>query len=61
MLIIHSIVRVTLFQGENGWTPLLLAARDGYFDSVRLLTSAGADINAKNSEGEIAVYQAAFG
>ena len=55
------IVRFTLFQGANGWTPLLLAASNGQLASVRVLTSAGADINAKNSDGETAVFLAACG
>ena len=60
-IIIHYIVRFTSFQGEKGWTPLLLAAYNGQLKSVRLLTSAGVDINAKNSEGKTAVYLAACG
>ena len=55
------VVRFTLFQGEKGWTPLIVAAYNGQLESVRLLTSAGADIHAMNSEGETAVYRTACG
>jgi ankyrin repeat protein len=32
---------------ENGWTALMLAAYEGQTDCVRVLLSAGVDINAK--------------
>ena len=51
----------SVFQAEKQWTPLLLAARNGHLDSIHLLTGAGADINARNSEGKTAVYLAACG
>ena len=38
-----------------GWTPLMIAAADGYPDLVELLVSKGADVRAKNSEGEEAL------
>lgn len=31
---------------DDGYTPLLLAARDGHLDAARLLLAAGADVNA---------------
>lgn len=45
--------------GENGWTPLMLAARRGSADCVRLLLEQGADVAAKNAQGRTAADIAA--
>lgn len=41
-------------------TPLLIAARDGHFDSVKLLVDSGADINAIAADGKNALGLAIF-
>ena len=41
-------------------TPLLIAARDGHLDSVRLLVESGADINAIAADGKNALGLAIF-
>ena len=48
---------------SDGWnpgllTPLMIAARDGELDVVRLLIRAGADINLRNSRGHTALKMA---
>jgi len=40
---------------ENGMTPLIMAARYGYPETVRLMLEDGADINAKTHSGMDAV------
>lgn len=39
----------------NGDTPLILAARSGYEEIVKLLIDAGADLRHKNAEGRTAL------
>lgn len=41
-------------RGFDGWTPLHEAARGGYDAVVRLLIRQGANVNARNGEGETA-------
>ncbi|KAL4458684.1 hypothetical protein ABPG75_013549 [Micractinium tetrahymenae] len=45
--------------GENGWTPLMLSARRGSADCVRLLLERGADPAEKNGHGRTAADIAA--
>jgi ankyrin repeat protein len=35
---------------KNGWTPLLRAAQNGYYEVVKLLCMHGADINAQTKD-----------
>lgn len=42
-------------QDEQGWTALLLAAKENYPDIVRLLLDKGTNLNAKNRFGETAL------
>eukprot|EP00878_Enallax_costatus_P022269 GHUV01023614.1.p1 GENE.GHUV01023614.1~~GHUV01023614.1.p1 ORF type:complete len:190 (+),score=46.09 GHUV01023614.1:486-1055(+) len=44
----------------EGTTPLLWVAYDGRTDLVNLMIKAGADLNAKNSNGNTALHEAAF-
>jgi ankyrin repeat protein len=45
----------------SGWlTPLMLAAREGDLESARLLTAAGADVNAVAGDGKNALSLAIF-
>jgi methionyl-tRNA formyltransferase len=37
--------------GENGWTPLMVAAYFGTFEIIKLLVQNGADVNAVNFNG----------
>jgi hypothetical protein len=46
-------------QGGPGWTPLLLAAAEGYSAQVRTLISWGADVNAVDDVGRTALMLAA--
>ena len=39
-------------KSDTGWTPLHMAARDGYSEFVSALVAAGADVNAVNNNGE---------
>ena len=39
-------------KARGGWTPLHMAARDGYSEFVSALVAAGADVNAVNNNGE---------
>ena len=43
-----------------GWTPLMLAADGGHASTVRLLLSAGADVNQVDNRGWIALHVAAM-
>lgn len=45
--------------GDNGWTPLMLAARKGSANCVRLLLERGADAASKNVQGRTAADIAA--
>jgi ankyrin repeat protein len=42
------------------FTPILIAARDGHLDSVKLLVEAGADVNALAADGKNALGLAIF-
>lgn len=44
--------------GEMGWTPLMAASRGGRTEIAALLLKTGADVNARNSQGETALMQA---
>ncbi len=44
---------------ENGFTPLHLAAANGYESMVELLLSTKADVNAKDNAGSTPLHQAA--
>ena len=43
----------------NGWTPLHVAAREGYLDVAKLLLANKADVNAKINNGVTPLYLAA--
>ncbi len=40
---------------KDGWTALMMAAIDGYTDTVKALLDKGADVNAKNNKGQTAL------
>ena len=42
-------------QDKDGETALMVAAGKGRIDAVKALIEAGADVNAKNSEGKTAL------
>jgi ankyrin repeat protein len=46
-------------QCHEGWTPLLVAARNGYIDCVSTLVKAKADVNAPGAGKETALHNAA--
>lgn len=50
---------VSTYFNRDGYTPLLLAAKNGYDKILNELIKAGADINAKNKEGKNALIIAA--
>ena len=33
---------------QDGWTPLMLASFNGHYETVKILTEHGADVNAAN-------------
>ena len=43
---------------NHGWTPLLLAVKNGHIDLAQLLLTNKADVNAKDKEGEIPLHWA---
>ncbi len=45
-------------RNEKGWTALMLVAKEGYEDSVRLLVSFGANVNLRNAYGRTAADEA---
>jgi ankyrin repeat protein len=45
---------------DQGWPLLLIASQHGSKPMVELLLSSGADVNAKNSSGEVALDYAAL-
>ena len=47
-------------QNEDGNTALILLARHGHLDEVKLLIDTGADVDAENLKGETALTWAAF-
>ena len=44
---------------ETGWTPLHVAAFEGFFESAKLLVNRGANVNAKDSGGQTPFMDAA--
>lgn len=40
---------------EEGWTALMFATQEGRFEIVELLINCGAEVNAKNEDGETAL------
>ena len=36
----------------KGWTPLMVAAREGYLAIVKILINYGANVNDKNKSGK---------
>jgi hypothetical protein len=47
-------------KNDQGWTPLMFAARGGQQDLARLLIAHGASVNAKNKRGGTALMLAAL-
>lgn len=47
-------------KNNQGWTPLMFAARDDWRDLARLLIARGANVNAKNKVGGTALMLAAI-
>ena len=45
---------------NDGWTPVIAAARYGHFDIVRILAENGASVDAKNNWGETVLSRAAI-
>ena len=45
---------------DNAFTPLMEAADDGSIEIIKLLLAKGADINAKNEDGDTALIGASF-
>jgi len=54
-------VLIQLNQCVDGKLPLHVAAVKGHCDIVTALLDAGADVNAADSDGDIAVHYAVFG
>jgi len=48
-------------QSIDGKLPLHVAAVKGHCDFVRVLLDAGADANAADSDGDLAIHYAVFG
>ena len=46
-------------RGDRGNSPLLYAARDGELAAVRAILKLGADVNARNTNGQTALHAAA--
>jgi ankyrin repeat protein len=47
-------------QNKHGWTPLHRASINGALEVVRLLLEHGADVEAKDNDGETALQVAAY-
>jgi hypothetical protein len=47
--------------GDEGYTPLILACKDGAVDRVQAMINSGADVNSRTSEGRTALWYAAKG
>ena len=59
LLLKHKDAKVNVnSKGDNGETPLFLAAREGYEDMARLLLKYGANIYVRNKYGEAVEHQA---
>jgi ankyrin repeat protein len=51
---------VVRWDGDSGWTPLMIASAQGHRAIVERLLGAGADVNRRNGEGRTALAWAAF-
>ncbi|XP_063050379.1 peroxisomal NADH pyrophosphatase NUDT12 [Engraulis encrasicolus] len=47
-------------RGENGWTALMLAARNGHFEVAKVLIAKGCDLSPVNKSGQTAYDVARF-
>jgi ankyrin repeat protein len=45
--------------GNNGYTPLMIAAKNGHIDIVDLMINTGVDVNTQASDGKTALFLAA--
>jgi len=48
-------------QAIDGKIPLHVAAVKGHNDIIRVLLDAGADVDAGDSDGDVAIHYAVFG
>ena len=48
-----SNMNIFLWTAQNGWTPLLCAAREGHFPVVEYLMEKGADVEAKDEVSDV--------
>jgi len=48
-------------ESVDGKLPLHVAAVKGHCDIIRALLDAGADVNAGDSDGDVAIHYAVFG
>ena len=51
-------VKANIF-GNNGYTPLMISAKNGHTDIVDVLLNAGANVNIQASDGKTALLLAA--
>lgn len=52
---------VQVNQTVDGKLPLHVAAVKGHTDIIQVLLDAGADVNAADSDGDVAIHYAVFG
>jgi ankyrin repeat protein len=48
-------------KGEDGYTPLMQASRNGNLKAAKILVDLGADVRAKDNQGNTALYWACMG
>jgi len=54
-LLVDGGVDVNTIPDDESFTPLMKASQKGYFDIVKILVSAGADVNVKDKYGQTAL------